>query len=428
MCYEVIYYLASNVQYVNVNGNVNYNDCDWDQGVRPFWDGRCNKVRKTLKLEPRHQKNRYPFQLKLLDKYKGINQAYHIRWWVNHLSNFDCLIDFHNLYQAYKKARRGKGHNKSRLKFEMAAMDGIFQLQRLLETKQFDVSPYNTFKVYEPKERIIEAGSFKDKIVQHCICDNILLPFLEHEFIQTNVAGQIGKGTLYGLECLNAHMRLAFLKYGYDCWIVKGDIRKYFYSIDHSVLKDILSYFLEDKNVLWVCEKFIDSTNSPGLPLGNQITQVFALLFLSGLDHFITGELGVKYYGRYMDDFYLIVPNKEYAKNCLDNITEFISTLHLELNEKTQIIPFRNGIKYCGFHTYVSKQGKIIRKLTNEKKRQARKKYIRMAKLVNDGKLSREKFNESYLSWKNYISYGNCIKLGYHMDQSIMEILNHEGE
>ena len=223
-------------------------------------------------------------------------------------------------------------------------------------------------------------------------------------------------------------MRLAFLKYGYDCWIVKGDIRKYFYSIDHSVLKDILSYFLEDKNVLWVCEKFIDSTNSPGLPLGNQITQVFALLFLSGLDHFITGELGVKYYGRYMDDFYLIVPNKEYAKNCLDNITEFVSTLHLELNEKTQIIPFKNGIKYCGFHTYVSKQGKIIRKLTNEKKRQARKKYIRMAKLVNDGKLSREKFNESYLSWKNYISYGNCIKLGYHMDQSIMEILNHEGE
>ena len=133
------------------------------------------------------------------------------------------------------------------------------------------------------------------------MCDNVLLPKLKSEFIQTNYAGQKNKGTLYGLDCLSAQMQLAYYKYGYNCWIVKGDIRKYFYSINHAILKDIVRFFIEDNDLYWLCEKFIDSTNEEvGLPLGNQISQVFALLYLSGLDRFVTGELGVKYYGRYV--------------------------------------------------------------------------------------------------------------------------------
>lgn len=214
-------------------------------------------------------------------------------------------------------------------------------------------------------------------------------------------------------------MYLAYCKYRYDCWIVKADISKFFYNIDHNVLKDIVEYFIEDKDVYWLCEKFIDSTEGLGLPLGNQVSQVYALLYLSGLDHFITGELGVKYYGRYMDDFYLIVQDKEYAKWCLSAIYEFIHSLGLELNGKTQIIPFKNGIKFCGFHTYVTSNGKVIRKLKNENKRAAKKKFKRMIGLVKCGRLSIEKFYESYNAWKNHISHGNCVKLGYEMDRYI---------
>lgn len=337
--------------------------------------------------------------------------------------NFEQVTNFDAIYSAYKKAKRGKGHSQSRLKFEMAALDGTLQIKRLLETKQFTVSQYNQFKIFEPKERVIEAGSFKDKIVQHSLCDNVLLPTLRSEFIQTNVAGQVGKGTLYGLDCLRAHMLLAYNKYGYDCWIVKADVTKYFYSIDHEILKDIVRYFVPDDDVWWLCEKFIDSTSGLGLPLGNQVTQVFALLFLSGLDHFITGELGVKYYGRYMDDFYLIVGNRSYALYCLQAIWEFISTLGLKLNNKTQIIPFKNGVKYCGFHTYITKDGKCIRKLTNEKKRAAKKKYRRMAKAVVNGRLIKEKFDESYIAFKNHISHGNCMKFGYELDQMVNGIV-----
>ena len=302
-------------------------------------------------------------------------------------------------------------------------MDGIYQIKRRLETKTYQIAPYHEFTIYEPKERIIKACSFQDKIVQHSICDNVLLPNLKQEFILTNYAGQTGKGTLFGLDCLRAQMYLAYCKYGYDCWIIKADISKFFYSIDHDILKDIIECFVKDKDVLWLCEKFIDSTEGIGIPLGNQISQVFALLFLSGLDHFITGELGVKYYGRYMDDFYLIVESKDYAAYCLDAIYDYVDTLKLKLNGKTQIIPFKNGIRFCGFHTYITKDGIPIRKLLNSNKRAAKKKFSRMAKLVNVGKITREKFYESYNAWKNHISHGNCIKFAHQMDTYINSIL-----
>lgn len=170
-------------------------------------------------------------------------------------------------------------------------------------------------------------------------------------------------------------------------------------------------------------KKFIDSTDGLGLPLGNQVSQVFALLYLSGLDHFITGELGVKYYGRYMDDFYLIVESKENAKWCLRSIREFMYSLGLELNGKTQIMPFKNGIKFCGFHTYVTRNSKVIRKLKNENKLAAKKKFKKMVYLVNKNKLSREKFDSSYSAWKNHISFGNCVKLGFEMDKYVELLL-----
>lgn len=346
----------------------------------------------------------------------------------NDKTDFEKICDFGNLYKAYRKVKTGKGFNKSSMKFQMAALDGIHQIKRRLETKTYQISPYHQFTIYEPKERIIKACSFQDKIVQHSICDNVLLPNLKTEFIQTNYAGQIGKGTLYGLDCLKAQMQLAYHKYGYDCWIIKADISKYFYSINHDILKDIVKYHVNDDDVYWLCEKFIDSTEGKGLPLGNQISQVFALLYLSGLDRFITGELGVKYYGRYMDDFYLIVETKECAKYCLNAIYEFIHSLELELNGKTQIIPFKNGIRFCGFHTYITKEGKVIRKLINANKRAAKKKFKKMVGLVCTGKLSKEKFDESYNAWKNHISHGNCIKLGYEMDNYINNLFNKKGE
>lgn len=339
------------------------------------------------------------------------------------MTDFERVIDFENMYKAYRKAKRGKGYKKSSAQFNIAALDGVNSLIEQLKNKTYCISRYNEFKVYEPKERVIKTTSFKDKVVQHSLCDNVILPKLEKIFIYDNCAGQKGKGTLFGLDRLSEQMKAFYDRHGLNGYILKCDISKFFYNISHEQLRDIVEYYFRDPNIRWLCNLYIDSTEGKGVPLGNQINQGFALLYLDCMDKTIKCELGIEYYGRYMDDFYLIHTSKEYLKYCLEVITELLKTLDLELNGKTQIFPFKNGVNYLGFHTYVTENGKVIRKLKNQNKRNAQKKYLKMAKLVAAGELSREKFDASYGAWKNHISHGNCYRLGESMNKKINEIL-----
>ena len=204
-----------------------------------------------------------------------------------------------------------------------------------------------------------------------------------------------------------------------DGWIVKCDIHKYFYIIDHEIMKDVLDYYFDDDFTVWLNHLFIDSTGNPGLPLGNQVNQKYALLLLHSLDQMITIEFGNPYYGRYNDDFYVICKTKEDAREILEAIRKMVESLRLELNPKSQIVPFRMGLCYLGFHHYVTDKGKYIRKLRGDKKRKTQRKIRRWVRAVNDGKMSIEKFHEKYGSCKNHMLHGNCIKLCHSMDLDI---------
>ena len=341
------------------------------------------------------------------------------------MTDFEKVIDFKNMYKAYRKAKCGKGFKKSAARFNLMALDGVNALIEQLKNKTYEVSEYTEFKVYEPKERIIKTTSFKDKVVQHSLCDNVILPRLANVFIYDNCAGQIGKGTLFGLDRLREQMKMYHKRSGLNGYILKCDITKFFYNISHNQLKDIVEYhFSYDKDICWLSNLFIDSTEGKGIPLGNQINQGFALLYLDGMDKLITGELGIEYYGRYMDDFYLIHHSKKYLQYCIEVITEYLKSLDLNLNGKTQIFPLKNGVSYLGFHTYITSGGKVIRKLKNQNKRNAQRKFVRMAKLVVNGRLSIDKFYMSYNAWKNHISHGNCYRLGKAMDKKINKILS----
>lgn len=121
--------------------------------------------------------------------------------------------------------------------------------------------------------------------------------------------------------------------------------------------------YVRDPDVLWLTDMIIDSTENPGIPIGNQTSQWFAVMYLSGLDHFIKEKLGIRYYGRYMDDFYLIHEDKAYLRYCRAEIERYVGELGLKLNNKTNIFPLRNGIDFLGFHTYLTDSGKVIRKV-----------------------------------------------------------------
>ena len=337
------------------------------------------------------------------------------------------MCSFENLYRAYRKAKSGKGFNGSCAKFQTMSLEGLHLLKEQLENQTYTMNPYNEFKVYEPKERVIKSCSFKDKVVQHCLCDEIFHPRLSKQFIVTNYAGQVGKGTHFGMERLKEQMLQFYEENGLDGWFLKCDIRKFFYEIDHEILKDVVDYHFTDYYTKWLNHLFIDSTDGLGLPLGNQVAQVYALLMLDGLDHFIVGELGIRFYGRYMDDFYLICHDKQYLEWCLQCIRSFASSLGLSLNGKTQIVPFKCGIGFTGFHHYITSDGKYIRKIKGENKRRMRKKIRTWAKLVRCGHMTEKKFYEKYNAWKNHTLHGNCIKLCHSMDLYVKRLLESEG-
>lgn len=176
----------------------------------------------------------------------------------------------------------------------------------------------------------------------------------------------------------------------------------------------------------WINHLYIDSTPSPGLPLGNQVAQVYALLMLHCIDTLATGELGVRY-GRYMDDFFLIHYDKAYLVECLEAIQKMIGSLNLELNGKTQLIPFRQGIRFAGFHHYITKEGKYIRKLYGDKKRRIKRKLRKWSHAVDSGKMPEKKFYEKYQAWRNHALHGNCIKLCRSMDLYVKELREKDG-
>lgn len=335
----------------------------------------------------------------------------------------DIIASYENLYAAYKAAKRGKHCNQDSARFQIMALEGIHNLRKLLLDQTYQMDEYNRFKIYEPKERLIEACGFKDKVVQHSLSDNILHPRLRNEFIKTNYAGQIGKGTDFARDSLKEQMLDFYDKHGLDGWILKCDVEKFYYSINHDVLKDIVDYYFEDDFTRWLNHLIIDSTESPGSPLGNQAVQVYALMLLNSVDHMVIGELGVDSYGRYTDDFYLIHHEKSYLEYCLKSIEEMTGSLKLRLNGKTQIAPFKNGISFLGFHHYVTSNGKYIRKLSGNKKREVKKRFRKMAEQVRKGEMTEAKFYEKYEGWKNHALKGNCIKLCLSMDIFVEEEL-----
>lgn len=169
--------------------------------------------------------------------------------------------------------------------------------------------------------------------------------------------------------------------------------------------------YIKDPDILWLVDLIVDSTENPGIPIGNQTSQWFAVMYLSGMDHFIKEKLGIRYYGRYMDDFYLIHEDKAYLQYCRGEVEQYVARLGLRMNKKTNIFPLRNGIDFLGFHTYLTESGKIIRKVRRSSKCNAQRKLKKQRGLLDREKISLSDIEQSYGSWRSHAEKGNCYHL-----------------
>jgi len=325
------------------------------------------------------------------------------------------MYDFQKLYAAHKAARKGKRGKMEVIDFEMNLADNLCSLQKELRNRTYRHKGYHNFKIFEPKEREIYAPSYADRVVQHCLCDNILAPILDKRLIYDNAACRIRKGTHFAMDRLSDFMRDFYKKHGAGGYFLKCDIRKYFPSINHDVLKGKLKRVFGDSEVFDLLNHIIDSyENSPnaGLPLGNQASQWFALYYLDGVDRLVKEKLQIKYYTRYMDDFVLLHHDKDYLRKCLAEIRSMCENeLKLELNEKTQIFPLKNGVDYLGWHFYMTNTGKVVRKLRNSNKRSMKRRFKKMARDYNNWMLDIEDIKRKVTSTHGHLIHGNTYRL-----------------
>lgn len=337
-------------------------------------------------------------------------------------NEFDKIISFENLYRAFRRSRRGQSYKRAAQRFEARCIEGTLALQAILNSGQYQVSPYHTFTVSKPKQRVIMACQFKDKIIQHCLCDNAITPRLESIFIDDSYGSRKDKGLKAARTRLKENMRTMYSKHGNQFYVLKCDVSKYFYSINHEILEDTVQrYFGEDEKIMDLCRKFINSTEGDGIALGNQINQCFANLYMDAIDKMILNRLRARAYGRYMDDFYIMSPDKRYLQYCKTIIREQLERVKLELNPKTQITPIRRGISWLGFNYSVSDDGHIYARVNNRKKRDAIRRYKAKTRDYVDGKLTREQFRRSWASWTGHVKSEGCIGLIHAVRRIIFE-------
>lgn len=335
-----------------------------------------------------------------------------------------CAFDV--LYAAYLEARSGKRKKVSTAQYEANALACTEKLSRILASKTYIPGKFETFYVYEPKKRLVQAPAFVDKVVLHAVTDNILYEAVTKSLIRDNYASQKGKGTHDGLMRLKQFMVDYYRQYGTaEGWVLKCDVHHFFASIDHDKLKVKLKVLLDrrgvDPQIYELLCIYIDTT--AGLPLGYQTSQLLALLFLDEFDHIVKEKYGVKKYGRYMDDFLAIHPSKEFLKNLLADFRVFMGSYGLELNEKTGIFPLRNGIDFLGFHSYLTETGGVVQKLRKDGIDRIKKNIKIWRVEYPAGNITKEKILEKFGSWDAHAAHGDTHALRTKYAKQVEEII-----
>lgn len=318
--------------------------------------------------------------------------------------NFDEVFSYRNLYRAYQKCRKNVTWKGSVQKYVTQAPLMVFQTTERLRKETWKSSGFYEFDVCERgKTRHIRSVNFDERIVQRCLCDNALVPGLGRSFIYDNAASLQDKGYHFALARLETHLRKHYRKHGNAGYILLFDFRKYFDNVPHRLCKEILRAAFADQKLIRLTEYFLDAFGDKGLGLGSQISQTFALAAPGRIDHYVKDICGIRGYGRYMDDAYVICESKDRLKEILSEIRMICREIGIELNEKkTHIVKLSHGFTFLQARICVTESGKIIRKIPRKSVTRERKKLKKLSRLVDAGRMSFAGAHASFQSWRAY--------------------------
>lgn len=269
------------------------------------------------------------------------------------------ILDWNNIELAWKLVRKGHHRTRQIIKFEKDLLNNLHDIREKLDAMSWEPGPYRLFTIYEPKERLIAAPSLSNRIVQQ-MWVNTINPIFESTYIGHSYACRVGKGM--HRACLDLQRSMQNLPRREEWFVAKIDFRKFFHSVKHETIKRIVRGYTKDELALYIADTIVDSYH-PGLPIGSLTSQILANVVLNQVDHYSINRLGIKKYGRYMDDIYLLGNNRDLLEDHMGNIARFaLSKLELNVNgRKCRVVTFKkpyqkaDGIDFCGYRVYQNK-------------------------------------------------------------------------
>ncbi|MCX6717130.1 MAG: reverse transcriptase/maturase family protein [Candidatus Taylorbacteria bacterium] len=315
------------------------------------------------------------------------------------IHTYEHIISLENLLLAWKEFSRGKNNKNGVQEFKLRLMDNILALHADLKDRTYTHGKYQARKINDTKPRDIHIATIRDRVLHRAIY-RILYPFYDRKFIFDSYSCRLGKGTHKALNRFRDFGKKASFNHTKTVWILKGDIKKCFASIDQKILFEILKRDIKDKNILLLLRDIIKSFYSgiiyKGLPLGNLTSQLFVNIYLNEFDQFVKHKLNVKYYIRYADDFVFFSQDREELEKIIPIITEFLlKKLKLTIHpNKIFIKTLASGVDFLGWVHFP--YHRVLR--TSTKCRMFRR-------------LEESQKEETLLSYLGMLGYGNTKKI-----------------
>lgn len=299
------------------------------------------------------------------------------------------------------------------------------QLQDDVVGGNYAVEPTTDFLLNERgRIRKIEAPAIRDRNVQKVLTMNVLLPSIRPYLIYDNYASLEGRGTSFARKRFQTMLRRYIAKNGTDGYILLLDISKYFENIDHEVLKQRIAPKVahESEEIKSLINYIIDKSShtDKGINLGSEAPQIFAVDYLTPMDNYIKIVKGIKYYGRYMDDAFVIAKTKKELLALQKDIEDILASLHLNLNKKkTHIVKLSHGFTFLQVKYNILPTGRILSRMTRKKIVRERRRLKAFKRLVDKGVMSQEEVENCYQSWKGseLKNHNSCYNTMKNMDK-----------
>lgn len=318
------------------------------------------------------------------------------------------VYDFEALYQAYRRARRGKRQHAEVLRFERNLEGELIQLQNELIWGEYETGPYRRFYVFEPKKRLVAALPFRDRVVQHALVAQIE-PIWEARFINHSYACRPGRGMHAGADTAQRWLREVKRKHGH-VYALKADIAGYFANIDHDMLYNLLARRIACRPTLRLIAAILD-TWQPGLPIGNLTSQLWANVYLHALDEHVKHDLREHRYMRYMDDWLIVHHDKAHLHALRDHLEQWLwRNLRLRLNNKTQVFPVGahhgRALDFLGYRIWTTH-----RKIRKDSVKRMTRRLRHMQRQYAAGRIDLADIHLRIASWLGHVSHADSYRI-----------------